>query len=133
MLQGTWRAASYSLEVEMSTSAGWGSGHGRLRLGNGASGRGPELLEVELAVAQQRLAQGQSLVVVADRQLVGHAHPAVQLDGLAADESRRARCLHLRRPHGALGVGRVVIERLQRRVHDGSRLLPRHAHIYTPV
>src|SRR6185503_3645205 len=44
-----------------------------------------DLLQVPLAVAKQRLAKGEPLVVVADGQLVSHAHAAVQLDGLAAD------------------------------------------------
>ena len=70
---------------------------------------------------------------MADGQLVGHAHAAVQLDGLAADEAGRARGLHLRRPHGTLGARRVVVERLQRRVDDGPRLLAGDAHVDEPV
>src|SRR6478609_153843 len=48
---------------------------------------GADLLQVPLAVAEQRLAQGEALVVVADRELIGHAHAAMQLDRLAADEA----------------------------------------------
>src|SRR5437773_9490694 len=75
---------------------------------------GTDLLQVPLAVAVQRLAQREPLVVVADGKLVGHAHASVQLDGLAADEPGRARSLHLRSPHGTLCAWRVVVERLQR-------------------
>src|SRR5215470_9021828 len=96
--------------------------HGSASSGNGASGRGgANLLQVEFAVAEQRFAQREPLVVVADGQLVGHAHAAVQLDGLAADQPGRARRLHLRCPYGTLRARRLVVERLQRRVNDGSR------------
>src|SRR5262245_43647360 len=63
--------------------------------GSGQRGGVANLLQVELAVPKQRLAQREPLIVVADGKLVGHAHAAVQLDGLAADETGRARRLHL--------------------------------------
>ena len=43
--------------------------------------------------------------------------------------NRAERCLHLRSPHGTLCARSVVVERLQCRVNDGSRLLAGDAHI----
>ncbi len=46
----------------------------------------PEPLEVEVHVPEQRVDHGQALEIVTHVQLLGHAHPAVQLDGVLADE-----------------------------------------------
>ena len=47
---------------------------------------------------------------MADSEFVSHAHAAMQLDDLTADEPGRASGLHLCGPHGFLRIGRFVVE-----------------------
>src|SRR5579859_5372444 len=72
----------------------------RPRESAGASGRRVErqglvALEVVVDVAKLALDDGGALEVVADGHLVGHAHAAVQLDGVLAHEAAGAADLHL--------------------------------------
>ena len=50
---------------------------------------------MEIRVAERQVDRGQPLEVMADDQLVGHAHAAVQLNRLLADEAARLTDRHL--------------------------------------
>ena len=68
-----------------------------------------------------------------DGQFLGHAHAAVQLHGLLADEPRRAADGDLRRRHRPRSRYRIGLEVEHRQVHRGHGLFEFHVHIHHPV
>src|SRR6218665_3247618 len=59
------------------------------------TGLADESTSVEVGVAQRHLNGGQPLEIMGDGHFVGHAHAAVHLDGLLADELQRLAHAHL--------------------------------------
>src|ERR1700761_9569415 len=76
--------------------------------------------QVVVGVAELGLDHAGALIVVADGHLVGHAHAAVQLDGVLADELAGLADLHLGRRRG-LGALGVVVELDGRHVGHRNR------------
>src|SRR5690606_8836693 len=56
-----------------------------------------------------------------------------ELDGLTADEARALCRLDLRLPDGLARLGITVVDRLQGRMHQRTRLLGGHTHIDEPM
>ena len=80
------------------------------------------LADVVVGGAELELHRRQPLEVVADRQLLGHTHSAVQLHGLLADEAGRPPDRRLRGRHRPRAYRGFVVE-VQHGEQDGGECL----------
>ena len=71
--------------------------------------------------------------VVTDREFLGHAHPAVQLNGVLPDESRRPTNGRFRRRDRQRAFGGLGLQILHGEVHRGNRLFELHVHVDHPM
>src|SRR5579862_4176579 len=90
--------------------------HRPVNSGCGRSRRSRKSAQMMIDVAVQRVDHRQALEIVADIELVGHAHAAMDLDRALADETARFADLRLR---GGRGLGALRVARQLQRHHQG--------------
>ena len=86
-------------------------------------------LQVMVDIAVERIEHGQPLEVMADIEFVGHAHAAMKLHRLLADEAAGLADLHLGRRGRLLALDIALVELERDHQRDRGRLLVVHEHV----